>query len=539
MSSGPGRNLYITLALVLFSAVALRGLGTVGASSHPTGWDGYYYLVQVKSLVSEGEMHSPEYSPVYLPLLAFYGITGDYLASYRLSSVLILLLFVMSMFSVSLELVRASGGSGREAVFCALLAAGLSAVSPSLNFYFTQFPKNLLGLAFFLFFAAWAVALRRRISRKDRNTGPGSMVLRLGGGLLLFLAAFFTHRFSAVLSLIFLLFFFAPDCMVLFRLLMKKGGRSARVAAAAVLALFLLILVLSVSGRIPLAPSIRDLQRITGDVSSTPILVPLAFVNTFGAFRLTTPWLVEVFLASLLPVVTLLILLFGGRSCRLYMGRGHFVLLAISLIGLFPFLEFSLTGLSYRLLLATLLMFPVVCLPWIRMAVARLQENDWKGTLGASLGVTALALVSVFDAGSYRPELHDPPYGYYLELSDGIMEALSGREAELIVAHRSLAEVITFRHGADALPWSPEERFRRERVWRVTAGIMRSEFRYYLAPVGMDTLFMPIQGDYCLLREDAWEAFMDSIADEPAMMQAAETWRNPLERRPAYLVGEQ
>ena len=38
------------------------------------------------------------------------------------------------------------------------------------------------------------------------------------------------------------------------------------------------------------------------------------------------------------------------------------------------------------------------------------------------------------------------------------------------------------------------------------------------------------------MREDHWEAFMLSIANEPLMLEAVHTWRNPLEQRPAYMM---
>ncbi len=117
------------------------------------------------------------------------------------------------------------------------------------------------------------------------------------------------------------------------------------------------------------------------------------------------------------------------------------------------------------------------------------------------------------------------------------MSALDEEEFDLIIAHRSLAEFITFRYRVDALPWAPEEHFQRDRVWRITAGILGDEVSYYLSPDIAETRFVRLGGDYGLLREDHWETFVEKVSDDPVMMEAVEVWRNPLAVRPAFLVG--
>ncbi len=530
------------LLLVLAGVLIGSGLASVYQTEYANGWDGYYYLVQVQSLSNTGVMHSPEYSLVYLPLIALHAITGDYVTSYKISAVLFKLLFVLSVFTLSFSLLRSvRDTSKRLAFFTALLTATLSVMSPSLNYFFTQFPKNLLGFALFFFFMASVFSTGRCWRGGVKN---GGLYVRIIGVILLFLAAFFTHRFSAVLSLCFLVLYFAPSVKHLLKHLWSSTGRKrARILLPVAMIMLLLVLLLFISNRLPLAPSVQDLERITGDQSLSPIFVPVSFVQSFGLFRISSPWIVEIFLAAVLPLLTCLLLLCRKRFSFLHMGGAYLILLIFSLTGLFPFFRFSLTGISYRLFFGTLLMFPLICLPYIRLAVEkilglRLDRGLLSRRVIPVLIFLTLLALSFYTSRSYTPELHDPPYEYYEEIAGEAVEALSGVDWELIIAHGALAEMITYRFEVDALPWAPEEYFQRDRVWRITAGILRDEVSYYLSPEIADRYFVRLSGDYGLLREDQWEAFMESIADDPVMMEAVDIWRNPLQRRPAYLVKE-
>lgn len=543
-SAGRLRIAVAALLLLLAASVTLNGMITVAQTEYATGWDGYYYLVQVKSLVEKGEMHSPEYSPVYVPLLAFHAVTGNYEAAYRMSSVLIKLLFVVSVFVMSLSLL-CDAGEKEPAVrrFTALMAASISALSPSLNYFFTQFPKNLLGFALLLFFMASVMGLARRFREEGTISVSGFVVLRLLGVFLLFAATFFTHRFSAVLSVLFLLLYALPWAGGRLRSIMHRTETKYWIVGAA--ALILLASLLLISENLPLAPSLDDLERVTQDLSPVPMFAPAAFTRTFGLFRISLPWLVEIYSAALLPLATCLLLLFRRKLSFLRRGKAYYILLLFSLPGLFPFLSFTLTGLSYRLFFGTLLLLPLVLIPFIGKAIRMIFRvcsscNESRAVPVLSGAVLLTVFISFFTAGTYRPQIHDPPYGFYQELSDQVLQVLSEKDWELIIAHKALAEMITYRHGADALPWAPEEHFSRDGVWRITAGVLRDEVAYYIGPENADEHFIRLSGDYGLLREDRWEEFMEAISGEPVMLEALDTWRNPMEQRPEYLgKGEQ
>ncbi|MCK5841841.1 MAG: hypothetical protein KAH31_06725 [Candidatus Sabulitectum sp.] len=534
--------------------MAVTGFNSLNSTEYANGWDGYYYLIQVQSLNNTGAMHSPEYSLVYLPVIALHAITGDYVASYKISAALIKTLFVLSVYSLTLSLLRARKpincvDSNNTSFYAALLAAALSAASPSLNFFFTQFPKNLLGFALLFFFISlvyrtsriWRTRTRRNILGIRFLAGSAGSVLLLG-------ATYFTHRFSAVLSLVFLMLFFLPWLKRLsdhLRTTKKQSKGSSLVSwlrkhiRKAILLIPLIFFVL-LSGKLSLALSFYDLEVITDNLSHTPIFVPVSFIQAFGYEKLTTAWTIEIFLACVLPVLTVTLLLCRKRFNFLRLGREYYILIIISLTGPFPFFKFSLTGLSYRLLYATLLIFPLLCAPYINHGIHKIIEftTDKKRQRLESMLILLFVflLISSFYTGrSYNPEIHDPPYDLYQELAEESITALADIEFELIIAHKALAEIITYTHEVDALPWAPEDYFPRQRVWRITAGILRDEVAMYLSPELADRYFFSLSRDYALMREDHWEAFVQSIANEPVMLEAVHTWRNPMEQRPAYM----
>jgi len=558
------RLIPITLLIVLAGVVICSGLSALNRTEYANGWDGYYYLVQLQSLHNTGSMHSPEYSPVYLPLIVLHAITGNYIASYRISAVMIKALFVFSVFTLALSLFRSKPAAHPHTGFyTALFAATLTAMSPSMNYYCTQFPKNLLGFALMFFFIASVYNLRwtekRQILPSLKREMPERVsfirMLRIPGILLLFLAVFFTHRFTAVLSLCFLALYYFRSIRVLFRQLLagkkrEPGGdcSSSRQNHRRKPLLLLLLVVsfialLALSHMLPLALSIYDLGRISSNFTSRPNIVPVSFVQSFGIFKLSTAWIVEIVLASVLMPVTGAMLLSRNRFSFLRLGREYYILILIGLTGLFPFFRFSLTGLSYRLFYCTLLIFPLICVPYIRFGVDWIlnpsrKEKALKSEAVAVLVFAVLLAASLFTGRSYNPELHDPPYEYYEELAGESMTALTGIDCELIIAHKALAHMIAYYYEVDVLPWAPEECFPRPRVWRITAGILQDEVAMYLGNQAAEQYFIPLSQDYALIREDYWEAFMQSIASDPVMLEAVSTWRNPLEQRPAYMTKE-
>ena len=184
-------------------------------------------------------------------------------------------------------------------------------------------------------------------------------------------------------------------------------------------------------------------------------------------------------------------------------------------------------------------MLPILYLPYIWFVTEKIDSSSSISFRKSSSVILFLSILvlSFFTGRSYKPEVHDPPYELYEEVSQNAMIALEEADVDLIIAHRSLAEFITYTYQLDALPWAPEEHFERERVWRITAGIIPAEFSYYLSTDISGEYFVRLKGDYGLIREDYWEDFVENTSNEPAMVEAINTWRNPMNLRPQFLLG--
>ena len=133
-----GRPLTAGLAVGLASA-GLR-FHALSQTPYANGWDGYFYLVQVKAWVETGRMHSPEASLIY-PLLRFWlWCTGDYVLMYQYCAAALAGAFAAMM------VWTARSGAG------AWLFGGWALFSPQLTYFASQYPKNLLGVVLLLAF---------------------------------------------------------------------------------------------------------------------------------------------------------------------------------------------------------------------------------------------------------------------------------------------------------------------------------------------------------------------------------------------------
>ena len=111
---------------------------------YANGWDSYFYLVQVKSWVEEGAMHSPEASLIYPFLRAVLFFTGDYVQMYKVGAAVLAGSFTFMVFAVAQSIGKTLPRSAGLAV--PMLLGAWTVCSPHLGYVAAQYPKNLLGL---------------------------------------------------------------------------------------------------------------------------------------------------------------------------------------------------------------------------------------------------------------------------------------------------------------------------------------------------------------------------------------------------------
>lgn len=170
---------WLALAALAVAAFGVR-LWVASRTSDPAGTDGYYYVVQVETLVETGRLHVPDGSWV-LRLLAVPHLLGvDPVWSVRIVGAWLAAACVPAAWAVGVTMARGTGPSWA--------LAGWAAASPTLTHLSIEFPKNLGAIPTLL--CAFAAARTAR--------GRGGWALALGFCLL----AATAHRVGAAVVLL-------------------------------------------------------------------------------------------------------------------------------------------------------------------------------------------------------------------------------------------------------------------------------------------------------------------------------------------------
>lgn len=135
----------ILVPLISLWATCLR-LWSYSQTTFATGWDSYFYLIQIKSLATEGQMHSSDLSLIYPLMYGVHALVGDYELAFKVCAAALATAFGIATY----HLVSKTTNS----TILALLAIAYSTFSPHLSYFAAQYPKNLLGLILFILFVA-------------------------------------------------------------------------------------------------------------------------------------------------------------------------------------------------------------------------------------------------------------------------------------------------------------------------------------------------------------------------------------------------
>lgn len=477
----PIPHLFAALGLALV-AVLLRHHAFV-QTSFATGWDSYFYLVQLQSLEETGRMHSPEGSLIYPFFQAFYRVTHDYLAALKWGTAV--LCGTWAFLCCLLPRDRKTG----------LLLGAWAVFSPHLTYFAAQYPKNLLGLVLFL---ALLVALE--------HGGKNKLILV---GILLVLN-YFGHRMTFGLSAVYLLLY------LFFR--WEKPWMRGWLTGRNLLIAGLCALVLVVAGStLPGLARLVDFHRLEGTFSVVPQFAPWSFISGFGLERISGWWLGEIAVAVMALAVTLV-----GMLRRL--GQWDAALAGLCLLLLFPFLKWDFSGLSWRFFLVFVLVAPLL----IRGTAFR-PVVAWLAPV--------LLLASFFSWKNYDPKSQDPNYQLFARVTEAAAKHFAGNKPELVVAHNALAEYFTFTTHIDAMPWLPEYQIDAAQLWRIAAGVRLETLRFYAGETAR-TQVIALGGGYVLLPEHTWQTACAQAraAEDTGFLETANGWRNPGTVRPGWLL---
>lgn len=497
------------MAVVLAMGSAMLRFWALRQTPYANGWDAYFYLVQLKSWVEEGRLHSPEASLIYPYLRVLYALAGDYVLALKLGAAGLAGAFTLLVYCFCRR--SREGWQEAEPGFrpsYALLLAAWFLFSPQLTYFAAQYPKNLLGLVLLLAFMS-SLPLR---PTTWRTLALPAMLLVLN---------YFGHRLTFALAMLYGLFW----CLAIF---MQQTSLWAWKGWKPLVSVGILVAVLlGLSGHyLPGLLQVPDMGRLKGVFSLQPIFGPWEFVRRFWADgRLSGWWLEEIGLS-----VAMMVFAAGwflSKRGRRSAGPMCIALFALCLLLLFPFVEWSFTGIAYRFFLVFVLLAPLLA-----------GVLPAKGGRGKALATVLLFLLAFFSWKSYDPNKHDPAYATFDKVTTRVMRQInaSSSRPELLIAHNALAEYFTFSTGIDAMPWLPDYPVDSTRLWRLAYGQRLQTLRYYAGP-GADTLVQPIDPHYSLLPEYCWQRALRHAAMEgdSAFVEMGKSWLNPARMRPEYL----
>jgi len=472
------------LPLLLFAVSFIFRYIALLQTDYGNGWDAYYYLIQIKALLTEGSMHSQDFSIIYPFILLFKIFISDFIIAYKVAASTISGLYVLSLYLISKEVTK-----DKNNYLNYILVTAFALFSPTITYMASQFPKNLLGLVMLNFFLLFWI--------KDKRWAI----------ILFFLLTFFTHRLTAGIICIF----------VVFQLFYKRRFIWLGITLIAIFVL---------SYFLPGLIHFYDIERFSNTFSVKPQFAPLSFIQLTGIEKISYFWIAEIIISILFFLTAIVTILFYRNHIRTFLKKFFLLIILICIVLLFPFFIFDFNGPAFRFFLTFLCIYPLFILI-INDKIHNVIKISFTGIL---------IIASFFSFRSYSPEKFDPPYNTYEQLIIKTTTLLKDKKPDIIIAHKGLAEFFTYSTGMDALAWQPESRFSLEKTWRISSGISMSDYKFYLNQELTDSI-KKVGIDYFLLPETIWQEFVNYVEENDALQltNIVRSEKNPYKIRPAYL----
>ena len=310
------------LALVAYSA--WHRYGFLASSPFPLGIDGYFYPIQLRSLLETGHLIYPA-SPLALWLMWPLAAITDPMTGAKLGAAWFGALIALPAYGVAWQLTRHRGA--------ALIAAVTATLSAGSYYLSIEFVKNGVGITVGVGF----VWLALRALQK-----PG--VARVGLALVGLAAAFLTHKMAAAVGLVLI----APAIVV--EIIARGSLTKRRVVVIVIAAGAIVAGVLALGVAFPHRfLSLRDLELVRRAFSSTLHWTAPALALPDDSYVLSLDY--EALIGGVLCAVALIVVVRGTRDEIHRAARATTI--AVLLLGIFialPFLNIAdPQGLGFRL----------------------------------------------------------------------------------------------------------------------------------------------------------------------------------------------
>ncbi|MEM9299916.1 MAG: hypothetical protein AAGA64_16255 [Bacteroidota bacterium] len=467
-------TLWIGTLILFLISFCVRFIA-LNQTPYANGWDGYYYVMQTHSFIEYGHLKSLDYSLIY----PYFIIVTFFISDYELAFKIGCAILAGALTAVTLKTI--SGYC--KNMNLAILGASITIFSPGITFFLSQFPKNFMGILFLLLVAYYLVRKRYLLA------------------VLFIILSILTHRLTGALGIIFLL-------ISMIRSISWKYLVGTFVAITLV-------------SFLPGILHFTDLERFKGELSITPQFAPLSFINLKISSGI---WNVEVILSAVLILLYLIWFIKHILQSRKFEIQAFLPVLMAAFI-LFPFFKMEHGSMGYRFFLLLPFVTPFIMVFALRQLAQR--------------GVVLISLVLIISSGfsyrAYNPTLHDAPNRLYEQITATIQNHYSSKQYSLVIAHKSLAEIIIYKSEFDALNWSVPAHVNKEHVLRVVHGIPQRILSRY-ANAEIKYLIVRLNTNYCIVPESTWESILQQAADDKQFMELVYNGNNPFVARPEYLL---
>ncbi|MEQ9307173.1 MAG: EpsG family protein [Marinoscillum sp.] len=470
-------NPYLFVLLIpLVCGITFKFLA-LNQTDYANGWDGYYYVMQAHSWLEFGHLQSLDYSPVYPFYTAICYLIGNYELGYKVGSSIIAGLLMISVGVLVYGI--------KKDFVSVLIILNLLCFSPLFTYFVAQFPKNTMGMCFLFGFM--------------HMLNKGNKI----GVLVFFLLTIMTHRMTAGLSLIIVVIYG-------YQYLSKKWLFGA----------------LGITIVVSFLPGIfhwSDLKRLEGMFSLWPQFAPWSFYQVFTSVW-SFWWSVEL-LMLMLSILLLIYLYIYNKEWKNKNLLIKYCFPIIIIISFFPFMIFEGGSLGYRFfLIAPLVTFTY----FILLFPARLKKSLLRYTV-------VLVFAGFYSYRSYQPRFHDPPNKLYELISLRLINLVDIKKFPLVIAHKSLAEMIIYKTDFDALNWAPAA-YQIENALRISKGVAYWHLSKYLSPQELKEVEKLTTNYYCL-PETLWVEFISRIEHDKnwELLERIYRYENPVEVLPDFL----
>ncbi|NQX82490.1 MAG: hypothetical protein HRT66_10920 [Flavobacteriaceae bacterium] len=450
-------------------------------TEYANGWDSYFYLVQLKSFIEQGYMHSEEWTIMYPFLYVFVKIFG-YVKGLKIAAAFISSLFILSISKLTYSVSKHK--------LITILIASWFCFSTELSYFAAQWLKNLLGIVVFIF-------LWNYLIKKDNKYI-----------IIFFILSLFSHRSIAILSIV-----------LMFLWYINLKFKHLLIAST------LLLVVLVLLNIIPGMLNIYDIDRLSGMFNYNISVAPHSFIKLLKPENISFLWTSELYFSYFIWIITSLFVIYKFIKNK-KISKLELTLLALGLILIFPFYKLNLNGVPYRLYHISILLLPISILVF---NYSKNNTHKWLFILPSLF----LLIGSVVSWKGYQPSKHDPDYHKYEIIVSGITNHINNNnKIELIISHKSLAEFISFKTNIDAMSWIPEYEIDSDKLYRVAYFTIDKLLEYY-----MEGKYIHLYGSYYFILEDDWNEFVKLIkTNDPGFIDLIENNKNPMKMRPMFLM---